>query len=166
MKKGSCAYNSFCHEGDDPQMAHNQTNKQNVHMCVICETLFGAGNFHPAKSCVLLKMLDTQSDAEESSEEEESNESESEEESNEESGSSTSNSDDSDWKLWINNDFSILTLSSLKIQKLIADKVEDKNPEDDDGLTPQKLMWNNVELIRIDQNWSLLHHCYLLRCFA
>jgi hypothetical protein len=43
-------------------------------------------------------------------------------------------------------------LSSLKIQKLIADKVEDKNPEDDDGLTPQELMWNNIELIRIDQN--------------
>ena len=39
----------------------------------------------------LLKMLDTQSDAEESSEEEESNELESEE-----FGSSTSNSDDSD----------------------------------------------------------------------
>ena len=31
-------------------------------------------------------------------------------------------------------------------------KVEDKNPEGDDGLTPQELMWNNVELIRIDQN--------------
>ena len=75
---------------------------------------------------------------------------ESEEESNEESGSSTSNSDDSDWKLWINNDFSILTLSSLKIQNFIADKVEDKNPEDDDGLTPQELLWKNV--CGIDQN--------------
>ena len=77
-------------------MAHNQTNRQNVHMCVICETLFGAGNFHPAKSCVLLKMLDTQSDAEESSEEEESHDSNSEEESNEDSASSSSNSDYSD----------------------------------------------------------------------
>ena len=30
--------------------------------------------------------------------------------------------------------------------------VENKNPVADDGLTPQELMWNNVELIRIDQN--------------
>ena len=40
-------------------------------------------------------------------------------------------------------------------------KVENKNPEDDDGLTPQELMWNNV--CRIDQNWSLLYQ-YVQPC--
>ena len=93
--KGSCRYKSFSHEGDDPQMAHNQTNRINVHMCVLCETLFGAGYFHPAKACELLKKLDTQSDEEESSEEEESNESE-DEKSEEESESSNSSSEESD----------------------------------------------------------------------
>ena len=73
-------------------MPHKQTIKQAVHMCVLCETLFGAGNFHPAKSCELLKILDTQSDEEESSGEEESNE----EDSDEESDGSESDSNDSD----------------------------------------------------------------------
>ena len=34
--------------------------------------------------------------------------------------------------------------------KFIADELENKNPEDDHGLTPQELMWNNV--CGIDQN--------------
>ena len=28
--------------------------------------------------------------------------------------------------------------------KFIADKIENKNPEDNDGVTPQELMWDNV----------------------
>ena len=28
--------------------------------------------------------------------------------------------------------------------KFIVDKVVDPNPEDDEGLTPQELLWNNV----------------------
>ena len=75
-------------------------------------------------------MLDTQSDAKESSEEEESNDSESEEESNEESGSSTSNSDDSDWKLWINNDFLTLTVSLLKMLETQSDGEESSEKEE------------------------------------
>ena len=34
--------------------------------------------------------------------------------------------------------------------KFIADKIENKNPEDNNGVTPQELMWNNV--CGIDQN--------------
>jgi hypothetical protein len=74
-------------------MAHNQTNKMNVHMCVLCETIFGAGYFHPMKSCELLKRLDAQSDEEESSEEEESDDSDDDKKSEEESESSNSSSE-------------------------------------------------------------------------
>ena len=28
--------------------------------------------------------------------------------------------------------------------KFIADRIENKNPEDNDGVTPQELMWDNI----------------------
>ena len=31
-----------------------------------------------------------------------------------------------------------------EICKFIVDKLDEKNPETDDGLTPQKLMWDSI----------------------